>query len=188
MLSQSQIDGVIAFHGHSCPGLAFGIRAGEWALEHFGRAEDEEIVAVVESDMCAVDAVQYLVGCTIGKGNFIWLDYGKNAFTFYRRRDGKNARLMSRGGLLLDLRQEEQTLDPNDSEGRAGIRQQMIERVMNAEFENIFAIGPAQHPMPHTARIHKSFPCDACGELTAEHRLLKHQERTFCLPCRAKIG
>ncbi len=188
MLSQSQIDGVIAFHGHSCPGLAFGIRVGQWALDHFGRAEDEEIVAVVESDMCAVDAIQYLVGCTFGKGNFIFLDYGKNAFSFFRRRDEKNARLMSRGGLLLDLRQEEQALDSNDSESQARIRQQMIERVMNAEFEKIFSIGPAQVPMPHTARIHKSFPCDSCGELTAQPRLLKHQDRTLCLPCRVKFG
>jgi formylmethanofuran dehydrogenase subunit E len=40
------------FHGHMCPGLAIGIRAAEIALEQIGpHAQDEEVVAVVETDM-----------------------------------------------------------------------------------------------------------------------------------------
>ena len=65
------------FHGHWCPGLAIGIRAAEWALKELGKAPDEEIVAVVETDMCGVDAIQSLTGCTFGKGNLIHKDYGK---------------------------------------------------------------------------------------------------------------
>ena len=187
MLTPAEYDGVIAFHGHSCPGLAIGIRAGEWAMREFGRSADEEIVAVVESDMCAVDAIQYLVGCTFGKGNFIFLDYGKNAFSFFRRSDGKNARLMSRGGLLLDLREEENSLAPDDAEGREQIRQRMIERIMQAEFETLFSFGPAQIAMPEKARIHKSIRCDACGEMTMATRILCDTEltagRQLCIPC-----
>ena len=77
------------FHGHWCPGLAIGIRAAEWALKKLGKTPDEEIVAVVETDMCAVDAIQSLTGCTFGKGNLIHRDYGKSAFTFYPRQDGR---------------------------------------------------------------------------------------------------
>jgi formylmethanofuran dehydrogenase subunit E len=63
--------------------LASGIRAAEWALtELCARSHDEELVAVVETDMCGVDAIQYLTGCTFGKGNLIHKDYGKNAFTY----------------------------------------------------------------------------------------------------------
>jgi len=188
MLSQSEFDGVIAFHGHFCPGLAFGIRAGEWAIREFGRATDEEIVAVVESDMCAVDAIQYLVGCTFGKGNFIFLDYGKNAYSFFRRSDGKAARLMTRGGLLLDLREQENSLATDDAEGREQIRRLMIERIMQSDFETIFSVGPAQIAMPEKARIHKSIPCDACGELTMATRILCDPEltggRNLCVQCR----
>jgi formylmethanofuran dehydrogenase subunit E len=67
-----------------------------------GKSADEEIVAVVETDMCAVDAVQYLMCCTLGKGNLIHKDYGKNVFTFYRRRDGKAARLVARPAIYGD--------------------------------------------------------------------------------------
>ena len=77
-ISPRLIEETIRFHGHSCPGLALGIRAAEVALKESERASDEEVVAVVETDMCGVDAIQYLTGCTFGKGNLIHLDYGKN--------------------------------------------------------------------------------------------------------------
>jgi formylmethanofuran dehydrogenase subunit E len=40
------------FHGHMCPGLAIGIRAAEVALDEIGpHSADEEVVAIVETDM-----------------------------------------------------------------------------------------------------------------------------------------
>ena len=96
-ISEEMVQKTVAFHGHMCPGLAIGIRAAEVALRDIGpHAHDEEVVAVVETDMCGVDAIQSLTGCTFGKGNLIHLDYGKNAFTFYRRSDGKGIRLVTR--------------------------------------------------------------------------------------------
>ena len=183
MLTQEQIDGVIAFHGHHCPGLVFGMRVGEWALREFGYATDEEIVAVVETDMCAVDAIQYLIGCTFGKGNFIFLDYGKNAYTFFRRHDGKNARLMTRGELLTDLRNREKLLSDDDTEEREIIRRQMIDRIMSADFETIFSMGSAQIPMPEKARIHQSIRCDGCGELVMATRIHRENAKNHCIPC-----
>jgi formylmethanofuran dehydrogenase subunit E len=96
-INEEMVEKTVAFHGHMCPGLAVGIRAAEVALREIGpHAQDEEVVAVVETDMCGVDAIQFLTGCTFGKGNLIHLDHGKNTFTFYRRSDGKGIRVVSR--------------------------------------------------------------------------------------------
>ena len=75
-----------AFHGHSCPGLALGYRAAEYALQHLraGRSEDEDLVAVVENDACGVDAIQLVAGCSAGKGNLILRDFGKHAVHIHR--------------------------------------------------------------------------------------------------------
>jgi formylmethanofuran dehydrogenase subunit E len=184
MLTQNQIDGVIAFHGHHCPGLTFGMRIGGWVLREFGRAADEEIVAVVETDMCAVDAIQYLTGCTFGKGNLVFLNYGKNAYSFFRRRDNKNVRLMTHGGLLHDLREEREKLTPNDTENARRIQQQMIDRILRANFDDIFSITPAAVPMPGTARIHQSIRCDNCGEPVMSTRIQNINGQKLCIPCR----
>lgn len=42
-------------------------RANMEALKSL-RAEDEEIVAIVENDACGVDDLQCVTGCTFGKG------------------------------------------------------------------------------------------------------------------------
>ena len=88
-------DDLIAFHGHSCPGLAIGYRMANAALSFLsqGRAADEELVAIVENDACGVDALQYLTGCTFGKGNLIFKDYGKNVYTLYCRKSRKGVRV-----------------------------------------------------------------------------------------------
>ena len=63
--------------------MATGIRAAEWDLtELYARSHAEELVAVVETEKCGVDAIRFLTGCTFGKGNLIHKDYGKNAFTY----------------------------------------------------------------------------------------------------------
>ena len=89
----------VRFHGHLCPGLAIGyaaVKAGIGVLE-VSRSEDEEIVAIVENDSCAVDAVQVLLGCTFGKGNLVFRDWGKQVFTFFERRTGRAVRVSLKG-------------------------------------------------------------------------------------------
>lgn len=87
----------VEFHGHSCPGLASGYRAAKAALRALGvggRAADEELIAIAETDSCGVDAVQVVTGCTAGKGNLFFRDYGKHAYTIGRRSDGRAVRVV----------------------------------------------------------------------------------------------
>ena len=84
------------FHGHICIGLALGYRAAKAGLEGLEarRSPDEEIVVIAETDNCGLDAVQVVTGCTMGKGNLIYRDYGKNAYTFGCRNSGKAVRIL----------------------------------------------------------------------------------------------
>lgn len=108
------------FHGHMCPGLAIGIRIAEQAIVEMGeRPGDEEVIAIVETDNCAVDAIQFITGCTFGKGNLIHLDYGKNAFRFIRRSDGKAIRIRVKPDAWNPLRPDEDLLMKRWREGTA---------------------------------------------------------------------
>ena len=92
MISQEMIDRTVAFHRSLCPGLALGMKAAQIALYELGRGP-EDLVAIVETDICAVDGVQAITGCTVGNRNLIVKDWGKNAYTFWRRSDGKAIRI-----------------------------------------------------------------------------------------------
>jgi len=192
-IHEDLIEQTIRFHGHSCPGLAIGIRAAEVALRDVGRADDEDILAVVETDMCGVDAIQFLTGCTFGKGNLIHLDYGKNAFTFYRRRDGKAIRLVARpegigppDETVAALREKEAAGEPLSPEEKNRLQQGIDARtgsVMSAAIEELFDIQPVSEPPPNPARIMESVPCEACGEAVMESRTRRFMGLTLCIPC-----
>ncbi len=192
LLSTESIEETIRFHGHWCPGLAIGVRAAEWALAEMGRAGDEEIVAVVETDMCGVDAVQYLTGCTFGKGNLVYRDYGKNAFTFYRRRDGKAARLVLRPGVHGDAEQalgrlhakiRREGLSPEEEAAWQEVRAMISRRTMDMDLEALFEVKAPAGPAPKRARILSSLVCEECGEPVMESRTRRFQAQTLCIPC-----
>jgi formylmethanofuran dehydrogenase subunit E len=196
-LTQEQIDQTISFHGHWCPGLASGIRAAEWALDELcARSRDEELVAVVETDMCGVDAIQFLTGCTFGKGNLIHKDYGKNAFTFYRRSDGKAARLVARPGIYGDAQQtlgelhrkmQAEGLTDEEEADLQQTRAMITQRIMESDLEDLFEVRKPDGPVPQKARILSSLICDKCGESVMETRTRRLQEQTLCIPCFEKM-
>lgn len=194
-ITQELIDKAIAFHGHSCPGLARGIRAAVWAMEHFGTAADEEIVTVTETDMCGVDAIQALVGCTFGKGNLIFRDRGKVAFTFFRRNDGKSACIveelhttsLSQQAAELRAMLSRHDLPPSlrvDLErNQADLRQKQIEYLLSAPFEELFRVTEARCPLPAMAQRLPTILCEQCGEGVMASRIHEIDGRKLCIDC-----
>ena len=63
-----------AFHGHVCPGLTIGFRAALYAIDllELTFSEDEKTVCVSENDACGCDAIQVVLGCSVGKGNLLF--------------------------------------------------------------------------------------------------------------------
>ena len=159
----------VRFHGHSCPGLAIGVRLALDFLEEAGLtgpAGDEELAAVAETDACGVDGVQVVTGCTAGKGN-LWLRArGKHVFTFYRRDNGWNRRYSWIGQL--------------DSE--AG-RETKTDYFLHGPRAELYRTGPARQPLPPEASLLPSRPCALCGEETAEPNLRLAGGRAVCLDC-----
>lgn len=192
-VSEEMVEETVAFHGHMCPGLAIGIRAAEVALQDIGpHAQDEEIVAVVETDMCGVDGIQVLTGCTFGKGNLIHLDYGKNVFTFYRRSDGKGIRIVTRPDAFGEPDTEWEALRERlgDEELTPGERKRFWElhavrsrQILEIPLDELFELKEPQDEIPHHARVMDSVTCEACTEQVMETRTRRFEGKTLCIPC-----
>ena len=190
---QQPLGDIIRFHGHMCPGLAMGVRAGEIALREIGpHSNDEEVVAVVETDMCAVDAIQYMTGCTFGKGNLIHLDYGKNAYTFLRRSDGKAIRIAPRRGTLMRSSEHSELMSKvregsaTDEERRrfGELHQQRSREILDSPEDEIYEVREVEDAdIPPRAFVHISVHCAECGEATMETRIRRFNSRELCTPC-----
>ncbi|MEF2230928.1 MAG: FmdE family protein [Pseudodesulfovibrio sp.] len=185
------IENTIAYHGHVCPGLSIGIRAAELALRDVGDPTTFPMVAVSETDMCGVDAIQFITGCTLGKGNFIHRDYGKMAFSFYNRDTGKGIRAVldpSRSALFSEYR----GLANRDARGEASpeekkhmltLRGQLQKHLMQIELDDLFNITALDKGLPRPPRILESLTCAHCGEPTMESRTRRMGGEILCIPC-----
>jgi formylmethanofuran dehydrogenase subunit E len=176
---KDKLEGVIAFHGHYCPGVTIGYRAARIALRELNvaRAQDEELVAICENDACGVDAVQFLTGCTVGKGNLILRDWGKQVFTFGRRSDNKMLRIALKYGAMPnapDLPSEER-------------RKLAFERLECATDDELFDVRWVDAPLPSPARIFRSVPCSQCGEGVMEARARVRDGAFVCPECYGEV-
>lgn len=159
----------VAFHGHECPGLAIGIKVCEAAQQHLGIgfSADEQVVCVTENDACCVDAIQFLAGCSVGKGNLIFRNRGKMAFTFFRRDTGKGARFVLK-----------------TSVSRGGMERGTYQRaLLEMDPDQLFDVKEPPFPLPEPARLFPGVICEQCGESTAEPMIRLKEGRRLCLDC-----
>ncbi len=157
----------VKFHGHECPGLAIGFRACQGAMEKLGIgfSTDEEIVCVTENDACGVDAVQVLTGCTLGKGNLLYRNTGKQAFSFFNRKTGECIRIVLKPVTNIEDKKERQRF------------------ILNSRLEDIFEFKTPSYGLPDKARIFKTLLCDRCGEGAPEHKMRIMDGGVVCLDC-----
>ena len=175
-MSKVPFEEVARFHGHVCPGLAIGYRmalAGLAALSE-RKAEDEEVVAIVENAACGVDALQFLTGCTFGKGNLIFHDYGKSVYTLFSRKTQQGVRVAWRGG----------SVSPDIADDREAV----TDWILHVPASEALEIQLVEIDEPEKARIHESVRCDVCGERVMATRIRKFENQTLCIPCWMKLA
>ena len=155
---------VIDFHGHLCPGVLLGYRASIIALRELraSPASDEELVATVYNDSCATDAVQVMIGCTFGKGNLIFKDLGKLVFLFSKRGEAQSLRIALRHGALS-----------KDS----------MNMLLDLPDDTLYQISRVEVEQPSRARIYSTIQCSICGEGAMEPRVRVKDGRFVCLEC-----
>ncbi len=157
----------VAFHGHACGGLTIGYKAALYAAQllELGFSDDEQVVCIAENDACGVDAVQVMLGCSVGKGNLLFHMRGKQAFSFYNRKTGKSVRLM---------------LKP----GPAGMtREEKFAYLQGSDPSELFEVKPTAIVLPERARIFESHVCECCGEVTGENWIRLSGGKKVCLDC-----
>ena len=157
----------VAFHGHVCGGLMIGYKASLYAIELLGLtfSDGEQVVCVAENDACGVDAIQVLLGCSVGKGNLLFHMTGKQAFSFYERKSGRSVRLVLRP----------------KPEGMT--REESFAYYQNHASEELFEVKETTLQLPEPARIFQSVRCDGCGEIAAENHIHLENGRRLCEDC-----
>jgi formylmethanofuran dehydrogenase subunit E len=182
------------FHGHVCMGLTIGYLASKLAIKLLKekRAADEELICITETDACCCDAIQVLTGCTFGKGNLIYRDIGKMAFTFGSRSTGEGVRLVLRADIKnipgkeqsLALKIRETTATTEEISEYEKLYETRCEALFDGGPEAFFTVEDMKIPLPPKARMAPSKMCDICGEAVMETKLTSINSKNYCRACR----
>jgi formylmethanofuran dehydrogenase subunit E len=192
ILKSNDFKKCVEFHGHLCPGLSMGYRAAKAGMDYLKehhRSVDEEIVAITETDACCADAIQVVTGCTFGKGNFKYKDFGKTAFTFFSRKTGNGVRLSLKHD-AFDVPEHQYKLinriktGTASSEDRKKFRKnhnKKSRQLLAKPIDELFSINDVTIPIPDKATIEKSQLCKQCNEPVMPSKLNENQICRGCL-------
>lgn len=156
-----------AFHGHVCPGLTIGYRAALYAIDllELTFSEDEQVVCISENDACGCDAIQVILGCSIGKGNLLFHMTGKQAFSFYNRKTGKSVRLV--------LKKPSTPMS----------REESFNYYHACRQEDLFTVKETKIALPEQARLFDSYVCECCGETAGANWIRLSGGKKLCVDC-----
>jgi formylmethanofuran dehydrogenase subunit E len=189
----------LRLHGHRCPAMPLGLRAGAAAMNKLGisRTSDHEWLALVELGdkhfaTCFADGVQTITGCTFGKGNIQKLNYGKWGLTLIDKKRGKAVRVVPRAEAMLankktDFFQNYRMKGVPPSKVPLEVVEPLVEKVLNAPEDQLLNISEIfdyvyQEP-PHSFN---SFVCEECGEMVVEEYGRLKSGKKVCIPCAGK--
>jgi formylmethanofuran dehydrogenase subunit E len=193
ILSSEDFNKCVEFHGHLCPGLAIGFQAARILMERLNvrKAPDEELLTIVETDACGADAIQVMTGCTFGKGNFIFNNYGKHAFSLVDRKRRRGVRVCLRLDIFkpdpeyfsLSKKVQNNEASPIQLEQFRQLQRERTKKILDADPESLFKIEEISPDIPPKARMIESGICDFCGEPTKMDLLRQMNGQKICILC-----
>jgi formylmethanofuran dehydrogenase subunit E len=203
MIRNGALEGLLKkageLHGHFCPYLALGVRAGYTALRQLGIERTlgmEEVVAIVDANNCFADGVQMVTGCSFANNALIYRDLGKTAVTVVKR-DGDAVRVAVKTAYSESFDErypEPQALfekivvnrEPATPEEQAELSRLWAEtshKQLALSESEIFTITRETVSLPSYAPIFGSVTCAQCGERVMETKARIWQGEPVCLTC-----
>ena len=165
-------DKCVTFHGHECGGLTIGYKAALYAIDllELTYSTNEGLVCISENDACGVDAIQVILGCSIGKGNLLFHMTGKQAFSFYNRTSGKSTRLI--------FKRKPDSIT----------REKSFEYYQSLAPKDMFDVMDTRITLPEPSRIFNSYVCDKCDETAGANWIRIQEDKKVCIDCFTKYN
>ncbi len=195
------LDAGFQLHGHKCPAMPLGLRAGAIAMNRLGveRSGDKTLLALVElgddhCSHCFGDGVQTVTGCTFGKGNIKQLGYGKFGLTLVDRTTGRAVRVVPRGEAQMATKHtpffvEYRMKGVPPTRVPAEVVEPLIDNVMSAREDELFHVGEVfdYETSPKGPETFASLLCERCGEMVVETYARVVDGRRVCIPCQREL-
>jgi formylmethanofuran dehydrogenase subunit E len=198
MLTNVSLKRVVDFHGHICPELALGGKFCEFVQGLFndGVLPTSGFSIISENATSALDAIQVMLGATVGNQRLMVMDFGKHTYTLFSRPESRGWRLKQKPLCYGDediFSSLEQKISSNQALFEDAIH---FQQLIDARVRQILALLPeelftieevdAGNRPPESASVYLT--CGACGEQVLASRSIESRNMTLCMPCFQKMS
>lgn len=190
----------LELHGHKCPAMPLGLRAGAIAMNMLGvpRSDAKSLLALVElgddhCSHCFGDGVQMVTGCTFGKGNIKQLGYGKFGLTLVDKATGRAVRVAPRAEVQMHTKEtafftEYRMKGVPPTEVPDEVVDPLIAEVFSTPEGTLFSVSEVfDYEVEAKEEDFSSFVCDRCGEMVVERYGRVVGDRKVCIPCQEAL-
>jgi formylmethanofuran dehydrogenase subunit E len=168
-------------HRHLCPRQVLGARMGLYAGELLGLdlpRGDKRLLAISETDGCAVDGLIAATGCRVGSRTLRILDFGKVAATFIDTHTEQAVRLAP-NPLARSLAPEYAPVARNDWMAMlVGYQRMPVEKLLC--FKQVHLNLSLKDVVSKPGRKSR---CELCGEEIINGRELVREDSVLCRSC-----
>lgn len=183
----------VKFHGHVCPGVAVGFRASIYALKLLDLTGNisESYYAVAENDVCGLDGVQIVTGCTIGNDSLIIDNQGKKAFSFVHKKTGDGIRVLLKVPLWGDYNEavelhhkvKKGETTSQEKERFFTLRGKRGLELLDYPDKALFSFSKINLKIPSKPRLHNFVTCAICQEPTMLPWIKRKDDLEVCSKC-----
>ena len=200
MKARDFVETGMAFHGHKCPAMPLGLRAGVAAMNALGvqHSQDKELHAISETGKghaagCFLDGIMVATGCTYGKSNIEKLYYNKMAFTLIDVAAQRAVRVCLKPEFFAKMlespfvEQRRKGVPPQDIAPEIG--DPLVENVLSMPEDTFLEIGPVTfYTLERKKGVFEAKPCSRCNEMAFVDKLVDDGNGPVCLGCREKAS
>lgn len=184
----------VGFHGHICPGLSVGYKASFYGLTLLG-LEGKNIGAthnaIVENDVCGVDGVQIVTGCTIGNDSLIIDNQGKKAFSFVDKKTGDGVRILlnvplwgdNGEAILLHRKVKNGEATAEERAEFFRMREHRGQELLEYPNDMMFTWQSVNIKVPSNPRLYNFITCEICQEEAMEPWIKMKDGLKVCSKC-----
>jgi len=170
-------------HGHLCAGQILGLRMALYGVRLLGLEDPagrdrKRLIAFVEIDRCATDAIPVVTGCRLGKRTLKFRDFGKVAATFCDLQEQRAVRVAARESAKARARELHPEIENKNQQQMRAYRVMADEELFDIAWVRL-NIAPEDLPGYKAARA----ICAQCGEAVSFRRETVRDARTLCRAC-----
>ena len=183
----------VAFHGCYCLDIAMGYRVSKALMREMGddMKNMKDVYAYVGASTCAVDAIQEITGCTLGKRNLVFTNIGKSVFVMQNAKTGKAVRAYCHYWDHFDhvhLREQRKaahvpTATPEQKAAFTALLESQVQGILMADEATLFTLSSVTLATPPRSSKYISEECVICGEFAKADLLRDEGGKKLCAEC-----